>query len=105
MKTTEGFAKSYLMRPMVSLPDISSVFILTRERVRAGVDNVWNNGVYADSLRKAMVAAGDSLHLRRDTVAKVPAKRDSVVKAPVKRDTAKAPLKRDAAAKPPGKVP
>ena len=85
MKTAEGFAKSYLVRPMVSLPDISSVFILTPERVRSGVDNVWNNGVYADSLRKAMVAAGDSLHLRRDTVAKAPVKRDTTVKPAVRK--------------------
>jgi rod shape-determining protein MreC len=106
MKTAEGFAKSYLMRPVVSLPDISSVFILTRERVRAGVDNVWNNGVYADSLRKAMVAAGDSLHLRRDTVVKAPAKRDSTAKAPLKRDSiAKAPSRRDTTVKPPRKSP
>jgi hypothetical protein len=106
MKTAEGFAKSYLMRPVVSLPDISSVFILTRERVRAGVDNVWNNGVYADSLRKAMVAAGDSLHLRRDTVVKAPAKRDSAAKVPLKRDSiVKAPAKRDTTVKPPRKSP
>jgi cell shape-determining protein MreC len=72
MKTTEGFAKSYLMRPMVSLPDISSVFILTPERARAGVENVWNTGVNADSLRKAIVAAGDSLRPKRDSIAKTP---------------------------------
>jgi rod shape-determining protein MreC len=61
LKTAEGFAKSYLVRPMVSLPDISSVFVLTPERVRAGVDNVWASGASADSVRKALVAAGDSL--------------------------------------------
>jgi len=93
LKTTEGFAKSYLMRPMVSLPDISSVFILTHDRVRAGVENVWSTGVYADSLRKAMVAAGDSLHLRRDTIVKSLvnplvsplAKRDTTLRAPAKK--------------------
>jgi hypothetical protein len=61
MKTTEGFAKSYLVRPMVSPPDISSVFILTRARVRAGVENVWTAPASADSARKAIVGAGDSV--------------------------------------------
>jgi rod shape-determining protein MreC len=85
MKTTEGFAKSYLVRPMVSLPDISSVFILTPERVHSGVDNVWSTGVNADSMRKALVAAGDSMRTRRDTVAKPAVKRDTTMKAPATR--------------------
>jgi rod shape-determining protein MreC len=61
LKTTEGFAKSYLMRPMVNPPDISSVFILTPARVRAGVENVWARPASADSARKSIVAAGDSV--------------------------------------------
>lgn len=73
MKTAEGFAKSYLMRPMVSLPNITSVFILTPERGRAGIDNVWNTGVNADSVRKVIVAAGDSTRARRDSTVKLPA--------------------------------
>jgi rod shape-determining protein MreC len=85
MKTTEGFAKSYLVRPMVSLPDISSVFILTPDRVHSGVDNVWSSGVNVDSARKALVAAGDSIRPRRDSTLKVPVKRDSALKAPAKR--------------------
>src|SRR5471032_911467 len=85
MKTTEGFAKSYLVRPMVSLPDISSVFILTPDRVHSGVDNIWSNGVNVDSARKALVAAGDSMlktTSKRDTLAKVPLRRDSALKVP-----------------------
>lgn len=82
LKTTEGFAKSYLVRPMVSLPDISSVFVLTPERVRAGVENVWASSVSADSARKAIVAAGDSLRPRGDTAAK------SAVRPAVRRDSA-----------------
>jgi rod shape-determining protein MreC len=61
LKTSEGFAKSYLVRPMVGLSDISSVFILTPARARAGVDNVWSSIAAADSARKAIAAAGDSL--------------------------------------------
>lgn len=80
LKTTEGFAKSYLVRPTVSLPDISSVFILTPQRAQAGVDNVWSTGANGDSVRKTIVAAGDSLRARRDTVPKPAAKRDSALK-------------------------
>lgn len=61
VKTTEGFAKSYLVRPMVSVPDIASVFILTSARARAGVENVWSSLAAADSMRKAIAAVGDSL--------------------------------------------
>ena len=86
LKTTEGFAKSYLVRPSVSLPDISSVFILTPDRVHAGVANVWSTGVNADSARKALVAAGDSMRAKHDTVAKPPVRRsDSTLKVPARR--------------------
>lgn len=84
LKTTEGFAKSYLVRPMVSLPDISSVFILTPDRARAGVDNVWATGVNVDSVRKTLVAAGDSLRAHRDTVSKPALKRDTASRLPLK---------------------
>jgi rod shape-determining protein MreC len=112
LKTGEGFAKSYLMRPMVNLPDIASVFILKPERVRAGVVGVWTTAA-ADSARRALVAAGDSLKAaakrdsslkaavmrdstKRDSTLKAPARRDTTLKAPAKRDTAfKAPAKRD----------
>ncbi len=93
LKTGEGFAKSYLMRPMVNLPDIASVFILKPERVRAGVVGVWTTAA-ADSARRALVAAGDSLRAaaKRDSSLKAAVmrdstKRDSALKAPVKRDT------------------
>jgi rod shape-determining protein MreC len=86
LKTAEGFAKSYLVRPMVSLPDISSVFVLTPERVRAGVENVWASGANVDSVRKALVAAGDSMRPRTDTgpkpAAKAAVKRDSAANVP-----------------------
>jgi rod shape-determining protein MreC len=111
LKTTEGFAKSYLMRPMVSVPDISSVFILTPARAKAGVDNVWATAANADSARKSIVAAGDSLHkaavaagdsarraaatlgdssrVRRDSLGRrIPIRRDSVArKVEAKPDT------------------
>jgi rod shape-determining protein MreC len=85
LKTAEGFAKSYLVRPMVSLTDISSVFILTPERVHSGVENVWAAGGNLDSVRRALVAAGDSMRTRRDTLLKPAARRDSSAGATPKR--------------------
>jgi rod shape-determining protein MreC len=80
LKSSEGYAKNYLVRPMVSLSDVSSVIILTPERARAGVQNVWDITASADSLRKAAAAAGDSLRARGDTAAAARAARDSAVK-------------------------
>ncbi|MFI5245493.1 MAG: rod shape-determining protein MreC, partial [Gemmatimonadales bacterium] len=80
LKTSEGYAKNYLVRPMVSLSDVSSVIILTPERARAGVQNVWDITASADSLRRAATAAGDSLRARGDSAAAARAARDSAVK-------------------------
>lgn len=61
LKTPEGWARSYLVRPVVKLPDITSVMILKPERVRAGLENVWQSGGATDSAMKKVVMAGDSL--------------------------------------------
>jgi rod shape-determining protein MreC len=61
LKSTEGWARSYLVRPAVRLPDIASILILKPERVRAGFENVWQLGAAADSATKGVVAAGDSV--------------------------------------------
>ncbi|HEY2849999.1 MAG TPA: rod shape-determining protein MreC [Gemmatimonadaceae bacterium] len=89
LKTPEGFAKNYLVRPMVSPPDISSVFILTSARVRAGVSNVWSMQTTADSARRGIVVAGDSIRAHSDTTPKKRlAKPDTTARKPaVKPDT------------------
>jgi rod shape-determining protein MreC len=62
LKTLEGWARSYLVRPVVKLPDITSVMILKPERVRAGLENVWQTGGASDSAMQKVVAAGDSIN-------------------------------------------
>jgi rod shape-determining protein MreC len=69
LKTAEGWARSYLVRPVVKLQDITSVMILKPERVRAGLDNVWQNGAAADSAMKRVVIAGDSVTAAARTAA------------------------------------
>lgn len=61
LRTPEGYARSYLLRPVVRLPDVASVLILAPSRVRAGMQNVWQLGTSTDSATKGVVAAGDSL--------------------------------------------
>ena len=108
LKTAEGFAKNYLIRPMVNPPDISSVFVLTSARARAGVSNVWAIPATADSARKGIAAAGDSIRRgiaaaaadsvrrRLGAAAADSARlhRDTTARKPAKPDTGRAPMTR-----------
>jgi rod shape-determining protein MreC len=85
MKTSELWARTYLLRPAVAPADVSDVMVLLPARTTAGVQTVWKTGLHADSAVKSIVAAGDSL-------ARLAAKRDSTV---VPRDTTQ---KRDSTA-------
>jgi rod shape-determining protein MreC len=70
MKTSELWARTYLLRPAVAPADVSDVMVLLPARTTAGVQTVWKVGVHTDSAVKSIVAAGDSL-------AKLAARRDS----------------------------
>ncbi|HSU94433.1 MAG TPA: rod shape-determining protein MreC [Gemmatimonadaceae bacterium] len=85
MKTSELWARTYLLRPAVAPADVSDVMVLLPARTTAGVQTVWKTGLHADSAVKSIVAAGDSL-------ARLAAKRDS---AAAPRDTTQ---KRDSTA-------
>ena len=61
VKTSELWARTYLLRPAVSPADVSDVMVLLPARTTAGVQSVWKVGTYADSAVKSIVAAGDSL--------------------------------------------
>jgi rod shape-determining protein MreC len=83
VKTSELWARTYLLRPAVSPADVSDVMVLLPARTTAGVQSVWKVGSYADSAVKSIVGAGDSLNrlqARKDSSA-LP--RDTSVKAPV----------------------
>jgi rod shape-determining protein MreC len=60
-KTSETWARTYLIRPAVFPADVYSVMILRPERVSRGVDGVWAVGEASDSTVHKIVAAGDSL--------------------------------------------
>ena len=86
MKTSELWARTYLLRPAVAPADVSDVMVLLPSRAKAGVQTIWKTGSYADSAVKSIVAAGDSLarlQARKDSLA---APRDTTAR----RDSARA---------------
>lgn len=61
IKTSEVWTKTYLVRPAVSPSRVTSVLILTAQRVTQGTGNVWGATINADSATKHIAAAGDSI--------------------------------------------
>src|SRR3982074_2630380 len=60
MKTSEGWARTYLLRPAVNPSDVYSVMILRRDRVAKGLDGVWQNLAQVDAAAQRIVVSGDS---------------------------------------------
>jgi hypothetical protein len=60
IKTSEGWARTYLLRPAVNPADVYSVMILRRDRVAKGVDGVWQNLAQVDQAAQRIVVSGDS---------------------------------------------
>ncbi len=78
LQSTAGWTRTYLVRPAVRPPDVTSVMILSPERNADGVESVWAPAI--EALTRRVVTAGDSLARRaRDSVAAVV--RDSVARA------------------------
>jgi rod shape-determining protein MreC len=93
IKTTEAWARTYLLRPSVNPAEISSVMVLTPQRSTAGLNNVWAEIGSVDSATRRIVVAGDSL-ARQAASAEAAARRaaiDSAVRTyrdSARRDTA-----------------
>jgi rod shape-determining protein MreC len=60
IKTSEGWARTYLLRPAVNPSDVYSVMILRRDRVAKGLDGVWQNLAQVDAAAQRIVVSGDS---------------------------------------------
>lgn len=60
IKTTENWARTYLLRPAVNPADIYQVMILTRDRVTKGVDGVWESATQVQAAAQRIVVSGDS---------------------------------------------
>lgn len=61
IKTTEAWARTYILRPAVNPAELSAVMILTPQRAAAGLTNVWAGVGAVDSATRSIVLAGDSL--------------------------------------------
>ena len=64
IKTTEGWSRTYLLKPAVNPANVTSVMVMTPERAAQGADNAWASAIGADSAQKTMAAAADSLARR-----------------------------------------
>jgi rod shape-determining protein MreC len=60
IKTSEGWARTYLLRPAVNPADVYTVMILTRARVAKGLDGVWQNLSQVDAAAQRIIVSGDS---------------------------------------------
>lgn len=60
IKTNEGWARTYLLRPAVNPSDVYSVMILRRERLAKGLEGVWQSVAQADAAAQRIVVSGDS---------------------------------------------
>jgi rod shape-determining protein MreC len=89
LRTSEGWARTYLLRPAVRPPDVTSVMILLPRRAQAGVSGIWRSPASADSAARAAAAAGDSL-ARGDSLAAA-VRAQAAARSAVERDSAPLP--------------
>jgi len=65
LRTSEGWARTYLVRPAVRPPDVSNVIVLLPKRVEdQSVSRIWRSPASADSAARRIAAAGDSIARR-----------------------------------------
>ena len=60
-KTVEGWARTYLIRPIVSPDAATAAMVLLPPRAAAGVTGAWSSVTAADSTQKSIGVAGDSI--------------------------------------------
>jgi rod shape-determining protein MreC len=60
IKTSEGWARTYLLQPAVNPADVYSVMILRRDRLAKGFDGVWQSVNQVDQAAQRIVVSGDS---------------------------------------------
>jgi rod shape-determining protein MreC len=82
-RTSEPWARTYILRPAVNPAELTSVMILTPRRAAGGLTNVWADVGALDSATRSIVLAGDSL-ARRSAALEAAARRaalDSAARA------------------------
>lgn len=104
IKTSETWARTYLLRPAVSPPQISSVMIIQPQRTKAGVKNVWTSLAAVDSATRRVASAGDSL-ARSSAMAELAARRAALDSSAAPRDSTRRDSTRRAPVAPPVTTP
>jgi rod shape-determining protein MreC len=61
VKTTDQWARTYLIKPTVALASVGTVLVLKPERARSGVENVWASAAGADTAARRILSAIDSI--------------------------------------------
>ncbi|MBA3656092.1 MAG: rod shape-determining protein MreC [Gemmatimonadaceae bacterium] len=77
IKTSEAWARTYLVRPAVFPADVTTVMILRLDRGAKGLDNVWTSAAAITAATNRIIGAGDSL-ARTAALAEAAARRASV---------------------------
>src|SRR5688500_14253207 len=68
LRTSEGWARTYLIRPAVKPPDVSNVIVLLPKRIEGqSLESIWRSTISADSAARRIAAAGDSIARREAT--------------------------------------
>jgi rod shape-determining protein MreC len=93
-KTSEDWARTYLVRPSVRPHDVTNVMVVLPGRASGDLTTVWPTPAVVDSAVRRIVAAGDSMaqsaardSIRRELEHRDSVRRDSVRKDSVRRDT------------------
>ncbi len=60
-KTIEGWARTYLIRPIVSPDEATAAMVLLPPRAAAGVTGAWSSAAAAEGTQKNIAVAGDSV--------------------------------------------
>jgi rod shape-determining protein MreC len=60
-KTVEGWARTYLIRPIVSPDAASAAMVLLPSRAATGVTGAWSSAAASETTQKGIAVAGDSI--------------------------------------------
>jgi rod shape-determining protein MreC len=121
LRTSEGWARTYLVRPAVRPPDVSNVIVLLPTKTKdQSLDRVWRSSTSADSAARRIAAAGDSIARRvaadslrgveaaaarraADSAASRVERPDTAARQPARPDTTRTNVKRPEPARPGGR--
>ncbi|MDE3172263.1 MAG: rod shape-determining protein MreC [Gemmatimonadota bacterium] len=61
IRSTEGWSRTYLVRPTANPADVTAVMVMTAQRAAQGAGNVWALPASADSAQHRLVTVADSV--------------------------------------------